>query len=49
MKLIKLGRSYVIVIPKEIVKALKLEDKEFDIEIKDIRTLNLKVKLKDHK
>lgn len=33
-----------MVIPKQLVKALKLEGKEFEFEIKDMDTLILKIK-----
>lgn len=43
-KLIKLGRSFVVVIPKEIVRAMSIEDKQFEFKIKDMKTLLVKIK-----
>ncbi len=44
MKLIRLGKSFALVIPKQIVRALKIENSEFEVEIGDKSTIILKVK-----
>ncbi len=43
MKLIRLGRSYVIVIPKDLVESLELKDKKFNIKVRDTKTLILTI------